>query len=153
MRVSDSHRVGFPFHVLVSKIKTEQVKWNVTVVFAHHNHEASAHSSAHPKGGELTPSDKTYVIALGRAGIQPRHILTSLRQHHTDLHATSQDIYNVRRLHRVEMLAGRSPLQALLDNLESTDVVYHIKQTPGSHQLSHLFIVSPFSTCYLRQVQ
>lgn len=143
MRVSTSRRVGCPFRVLISKIKSEQAQWKVTVICAHHNHEAFEHPSAHPKGREISPGDKAYVIALGQAGIQPRRILTAVRQHHTDLHATSQDIYNVRRSHRVEMLAGRSPLQALLDSLESTDMVYHIQQTPESLQLSHLFIVSP----------
>ena len=51
-----------------------------------------------------------YVIALGQAGVQPRRILTSMRQHHSDLHATYQYTYNGHRLHRVEVLAGRTPL-------------------------------------------
>ena len=92
MRVSASRRVGRPFRVLISKIKTEQAKSKVTFVCGHHNHEAFKHSSGHPKCREISPRDKAYVIALGRAGIQPRRILTSIKQHHTDLHATSQDI-------------------------------------------------------------
>ena len=96
------------------------------------NQEAYEHRSAHLKEKVIAPRDNHCNLALERAGLQTRCSYTSIRLHHNGLHANAQDVYNFRHLHRVEMLVVHSPPQALIDSIESTDVISHVRQTPGN---------------------
>lgn len=78
------------------------------------------------------------VITMGRAGVTPSRIVTSLRN--DGVSSTLQDIYNIRAADRRTLLAGRTPLVALLDNLAATPE-YYTKH--DEHKLTHLMIISP----------
>ena len=99
----------------------------VSVLCAHHINKAfKLFGSSKEEGANVR--EKDYRINYVRVDNQHECFLTFIREH---LHATFQDYYNVRRLHRVKMLAGSSSLQALLNNLERTGVLYHVVGEPG----------------------
>ena len=92
----------------------------------------------------MKSEEKASVLSFSQAGIAPSHILTALKQQNEHMNALPQDIYNLRAVHRAVMLAGRTPLQTLLDGLASTaSANYSLQQHPGTKELSHLFILFP----------
>ena len=108
MRMVASCMVRCPFRVMIGKSKTSKPSGRLKLFVG--TITTKLLNTLRIRRGELSLSDKVYVIASGRADIQSRRILTSIRKHHADLNATSQDIYNVRHLHRFEMLVDRPPL-------------------------------------------
>ena len=111
----------------------------VHVANGEHNLEPFAHQKAHPQGRALTWEARQEVLALTRARVTPGRIVTALRQNHDAL-ATAQDVYNLRHAERIRMLAGRSPLTALLDSLKANDC---FSQVDPNHQRNHLLIIVP----------
>ena len=82
----------------------------VQVAKEEHNHEPfahpSAHPSAHPHGCTLTHEARQRVLALTRAGVTSKRIVTLLQQNNNAL-AIAQDIRNLLHAECTRMLAGR----------------------------------------------
>ncbi|XP_077214390.1 protein FAR1-RELATED SEQUENCE 5-like [Tasmannia lanceolata] len=78
------------------------------------------------------------------AGIQPHQILTSLRQGNPQLLAISRDVYNCISKIRRDILAGRTAIQALLDELADGGFHYNAKNDEEG-RLTHLFFAHPKS--------
>ena len=91
--------------------------WRLTIENPTHNHESSPPSThAIQRSLELTHKKDEIENAL-RQGRTTRQILTELREADTESAITARDIYNTRKkLHDI-FLAGRTPLQALLQEL------------------------------------
>ncbi|KAI9915490.1 hypothetical protein PsorP6_007851 [Peronosclerospora sorghi] len=80
----------------MASIRRQEEGWQVQVTDSDHNHEPFAHRTAHTKGRALTEEALQAVLTLGRAGVTPGCIVTSLR-HNNEVMATAQDIYNLRQ--------------------------------------------------------
>ena len=136
-RMGSSTSTGCPFK---ASIRKQGNFWKVQVEDGEHNHDAFANKSAHPQGRALTDDQRAMVLTLGSAGVTPARILTTLRQD-SGIILTPQDIYNIRAADRTRLLAGRTPLAALLDNLSANTLYF--TQHDVDQTLTHLFIVSP----------
>ncbi|RKF55448.1 hypothetical protein GcM3_201045 [Golovinomyces cichoracearum] len=66
--------------LFAASIRLEDELWQVEVDNGEHNHESYVHVSAHPQGRRLTEEQNAGVLTLGRAGVTPGRIITSLRQ-------------------------------------------------------------------------
>ncbi|CAJ2651962.1 unnamed protein product [Trifolium pratense] len=125
-----------------ASIRLEDELWQVEVDNEEHNHELYVHESAHPQGRRLTEEQNAGVLTLGRAGVTPGCIITSLRQN-DGIISTAHDVYNIRIAERNRMLAGRTPLTALLDSLANETLYY--TQHDAEQKLTHLLIISLFA--------
>ena len=84
-----------------------------------HNHAPFADPSVHPQGCALTPAQRQEVIWLASDGLRPTRIVSTMRRQTVSV--TPRDVYNLIQAERNRILAGRSPLQALLDKLEGNE--------------------------------
>nr|CCA18209.1 conserved hypothetical protein [Albugo laibachii Nc14] len=136
-RVSSSGSTGCLFKASIRR--QESGDWQVQNANEKHKHEPFSHQSAHTRGRALTEESQQAFLMLGRAGVTPCRIITSLRQNNNVM-ATAQDIDNLLRAILNRMLAGRSPLIALLDGLAPDDYFSHFNVL---QQLTDLLIISP----------
>ncbi|XP_058180076.1 uncharacterized protein LOC131298614 [Rhododendron vialii] len=78
------------------------------------------------------------------AGIPPRQILASLWQSNPNCKAIARMVYNAKVNITKVVLAGRTMIQALFDELGQGDFTFDIKRDENGH-LTHLFFAHPFS--------
>lgn len=72
------------------------------------------------------------------AGITPKNILTSFQQQDPDTLIAPSDIHNDRKTNRANQLGGRSHIEALLDNLSTSDWIFDLKKDSENH-IQYLF--------------
>lgn len=78
---------------------------------------------------------------LTKVGLDPKHIHASILQRDPQTTITQMDVYNQRYYNRREYLQGRTPLEALVDELKSNDEwVVKWKEIDG--RLQSLFFAS-----------
>ncbi|BBN14017.1 hypothetical protein Mp_6g08220 [Marchantia polymorpha subsp. ruderalis] len=107
-----------------------------------HNHAPFADPSVHPQGRAPTRAQRQEFIRLASDGLRPTRIVSTMRRQTVSV--TPRDVYNLIQPERNRNLAGRSPLQALLDNLEGNEAdAPYFTQFDDQQRLTHLFIVSP----------
>ena len=106
-----------PFEVVGSR---RHSSWSLAVKNDNHNHDPSDSLSGHPKACRLAPDTTLYVDDMTNAGVSPRNIISVLKTRDPEVNLCSKMIYNQRLRHRLELLNGRSPLQALFDVLRLT---------------------------------
>ncbi|KAM5575510.1 protein FAR1-RELATED SEQUENCE 5-like [Rosa sericea] len=81
---------------------------------------------------------------MSKAGVSPRQIMSSLRQSNPDLQAISKNIYNEKYRIMKENLAGRTVIQALLEELGQAGFIYNIEYDQNG-RLTHLMFAHPLS--------
>jgi len=96
--------------------------WSLEIRHLLHNHEMSDHPSAISTCRRKVTTEFVEAKKLLISGIRPREILTSLRCSNTGrtTNITSRDLYNERSRLRLITLDGRTPLEALLVDLEKS---------------------------------
>ena len=87
------------------------------VVNASHNHDPSVDMFGHPSCRRFSKEHVTRIKEMSSSSIPHRQILTSLRQHNPKLPAVSRILYNLKAKIRKDYLAGRTMIQALLEEL------------------------------------
>ncbi|KAL6550055.1 hypothetical protein OROMI_020543 [Orobanche minor] len=112
---SSSRLINCPFEI-VGRRKPEGV-WKVEIKTLSHNHVPSNDMSGHPYCRRFSEEEVEQIKQMHKAGIAPRQILSSLRQSNPHLLAVSRNIYSMTSSFKKEMLAGRSIIQVLLDEL------------------------------------
>ncbi|CAG8486596.1 16233_t:CDS:2, partial [Acaulospora morrowiae] len=102
--------------------------------------DISGHLSSH----RLNMEDQQKIRQMSAAGICPREMLSTLCQSNPNLIAISKTIYNVRDKIRHDNLQGRTPIQALLNELKEGSFEYDFQCSENGH-LIHLFFAHPIS--------
>ena len=87
---------------------------------------------------------------MTRAGIAPKEIASSLGIEYPDLTWTIQDIYNLQRELKAELLEGRSPIEAMIHELEVNDFEFNYQLDTNGH-ITSLFFAHPKSLLLLKQ--
>ncbi|KAL8126618.1 hypothetical protein AgCh_013752 [Apium graveolens] len=82
-----------------------------------HNHEPSVDMSGHPSCHKLSSEQILVIERITRAAVQTRQILSALRQENINTKAVSRTIANMKCKLQKERLAGRTPIQALFDEV------------------------------------
>ena len=124
--------------------------WYLEVCNANHNHECSEDMSGHSIARRLKEPQLEIVEAMTVAGSNPREILSTLRQNNSSVLAVNRDIYNTREKFRQKSLAGRTPIQALVDKLKEGNFVYKYK-CDDTGCITHLFFAHNESVALTRQ--
>ena len=105
---------------------------------ASHNHPPSLHPSAHHVFRKRTEAEKDSIQSMTKGGAAPKQIETTLRQANPDTFVTGRDIRNERIKMRANELGGRSPIEALLDNLSTSEWIFDVKRDSENH-IQYLF--------------
>ena len=125
--------------------------WVFEVLEGQHNHTASLARSAHPlyRRLALTPAVKQIILSASAATVSPRQILTLIRQSFVETPLQSRDIYNALEKEKLVALRGKSRLESLVDDLNSSDWSWAMK-TSETGEISHFFFATPASIELLR---
>ncbi|XP_021820789.1 uncharacterized protein LOC110762455 [Prunus avium] len=141
---SASRLINCPFEIWGKKKRKLQGFWKLEIKSLLHNHEPSTDMSGHPYCRRFSNEEIMRIKEMSMAGIPPRQILSSLRQSNPHLLAISRNIYNKKAKILEESLAGRTVIQALLDELGGGGFSYNIEYDQEGH-LTHLFFAHPMS--------
>ena len=120
--------------------KLENEIWKLTVSEPSHNHERSMNSTAYPSLRRLNEHQKEQIASWTKAGQSPRAIWTMLRQEDPNINIRLSDLYNARLRIRHIALAGRTSVQALLEELIGKNVFHRYKTASEGHMVADLLI-------------
>jgi MULE transposase domain/FAR1 DNA-binding domain len=123
--------------------------WVLVVKDPRHNHSAEDPIAFH-QYRQLPDTVRFQIAAMTRAGIMPKAIASTLSQTYPDQLWRMQDIYNLRRTLKAELLNGRSPIEAMLHELHSSCYEYNYLLDSNGH-ITMLFFAHLKSLELLRQ--
>lgn len=121
-----------PFKLVIFKIKHSDL-WKLEVQDKHHNHPPSINPSAHNVYRRRTSAQKEVIESMTHAGARPMQILAAIQKEDHDTLVSATDIRSERKAIREKQLSGRSPIEALLDNLSTADWVFAVKKDDDNH--------------------
>jgi hypothetical protein len=116
IRDTKSRRDNCPFKLVIYQ---DGIQWKLKVLNENHGHPPSLDPSTHHIHRRRTPAQKEYIRS--KSGAAPKEILIDLRRDDPQTLISNQDIRNERAAAAAEYLNGRSPLEALLDELSTPE--------------------------------
>jgi hypothetical protein len=128
---------GCSFKLVIFKVKHSE-QWKLEVQNKHHNHSPSINPSAHNVYRKRTAAQKEVIELMTQAGARPMQILAALQSEDQDTLVSVTDIRSERKAIREKHLGGRSPMEALLDDLSTADWVSAVKKD-GNNRVQNLF--------------
>jgi hypothetical protein len=137
-RGTASRQVGCPFDVVLRHFVAFG-GWKLHIRNADHNHGPTP-PITHPSLRRAAMKEHNDEIRIEtRMGLQSTKIMRRLREQDLDIPILTRDILNDRQHQRIEFLAGRTPIQALLYTLQDDkDWVYQY-QTNDNDKVTALF--------------
>jgi hypothetical protein len=123
--------------------------WQLTVTNSNHNHDPEA-AIFHWQHRFLPTWLHDQVTNMTKANILPKQIAISLRYVDPNQLFTMQDIYNIRKVIRIEQLAGKTPIEAMLYELQKSNYIYEYQLDQQRH-ITHLFFAHPTSIELLKR--
>lgn len=127
-----------PFKLVIFKTKHSD-RWKLEVQDKHHNHPRSINPSAHNVYRRRTSAQKEVIESMTHAGARPMQILAAIQKEDHDTLVSATDIRSERKAVREKQLSGRSPIEALLDNLSTSDWVFAVKKDDNNQVYNLLF--------------
>lgn len=107
-----------------------------------HNHEPSCTQASHPRlrREALAPLRRTFVdIPTQQQHATPGQILSAINEHNYEAPITLKDINNRRGELAKQQLSGRSPMQALLFELQESNQFRYFYATDEQNQVTQIF--------------
>ncbi|CAG8497947.1 8419_t:CDS:2 [Scutellospora calospora] len=101
--------------------------WHLEVRNAAHNHNHSEEIAGHPIAHRLSEQQTASIAAMTTASLRPKEIISTLRQNDPSTLVTNINIYNTRVQIRLQNLAGRTPIQTLIDEFQKGNFLYEYK--------------------------
>ncbi|XP_077223979.1 protein FAR1-RELATED SEQUENCE 5-like [Tasmannia lanceolata] len=141
-RTTASRLINCPFEIWGKK-RVDGIWW-VVLKNISHNHVSLSDMSGHPSCRQFSKEEIEQIKEMTIAGIPPRQILTSLQQSNQNLQAIARTLYNAKAKIRNESLLGRTPIQALFEDIGQGGFIYDFKHDKSGH-LTHLFFAHPLS--------
>jgi hypothetical protein len=134
---TSTRSTGCPFKLVIFKVKHNE-QWGLEVLDKHHNHSRSINPSAHNVYRRRTTAQKEVIELMTHAGARPNQILAAIQGEDEDTLVSATDIRGERKPIREKQLDGRSPIEALLDNLSTADWVFAVKKD-SNNRIQNLF--------------
>jgi hypothetical protein len=119
---SSSKRINCPFNWFISR-KGADKKWFINIKKNHHNHRIDrADYNGHAVVHRLLPEHIAVIEEQDHVySTSPSHIMAILKRRFPDYPFYINSIYNARKNLRKRELAGRTPFQALVDRVHSSN--------------------------------
>ena len=124
------------FQIKVTTI--DGYNWEYHIQRPHHNHPLSVGLEGHPIARRLDSNQQTLVTSLAASAIQPRHVVTALREADPLTMVDANTVYAFKTKVKKLELDGRLPTHALLDKLKQEGYQYN-HMVDASGRLTHLF--------------
>lgn len=134
---TSTRATGCPFKLVIFKVKHSQ-QWKLEVLDKHHNHSKSISPSAHNVYRKRTTAQKEVIELMTHAGVRPMQILAAIQSEDRNTLVSATDIRGERKAIREKQLDGRSPMEALLDDLSTADWVFAVKKD-DNNRIQNLF--------------
>ncbi|CAG8458404.1 9522_t:CDS:2 [Cetraspora pellucida] len=134
-RQTSTRLIDCPFELYAARCDN---LWYIRVRDSSHNHDPSEDLSGHPMSRRLTKQQLVNVEEMTASGSRPREIISTIRQNDPLALVICKDIYNARERLRQKNLVGRTPVEALIDELKEGDYIYEYKCDDTGH-ITHLF--------------
>lgn len=87
----------------------------------------------------MDEDQRAEIAALSRVGAAPRTITAALKGNNPAYPITIKDVYNARMQIRTEALKGRTPIQALVEELEEENFLWKVETDVNGHVTHLLF--------------
>jgi hypothetical protein len=144
-RDTGSRRIDCPFSI---RANVKDKTWTIKIRNADHNHDATS-AIAHPIQHCPPLEIANQIETLTTTGSALKEIVAAIRQA-TDHPIVSNDVYNIRKLLKARNLAGKTPIEALITQLSTSNYISSCK-TDSAGCVSHLFFANPRSVELFQQ--
>jgi hypothetical protein len=134
---TSTRAAGCPFKLFIFRMKHSE-QWKLEFLDKHHNHIRSINPSAHNVYRKRTTAQKEAIELMTHAGARPMQILAAIQSEDHDTLVTATDIRGERKKIRERHLDGRSPMEALLDDLSTADWIFAVKKD-DNNRIQNLF--------------
>ena len=104
-----------------------------------HNHEGAMNVSFYPTARKIGPQNAMKIGAMARAGAAPKVILATALQSDPNCNLIPKDVYNALAMVREEQLAGRTPMEMLLNELQVNNIL-HTYDRDDQGRITKLFL-------------
>ncbi|GAU15779.1 hypothetical protein TSUD_235950 [Trifolium subterraneum] len=111
-----TRKCGCPFRLRGYYAKETKL-WHMTVVNGIHNHELDTELEGHLVAGRLKPEETLLVNEMTKNLVQPRNILSTLKERDPENTMSSKQCYNARYRHKAKMRASMSEMQHMFKHL------------------------------------
>ena len=142
--MTSTKKCGCPFSLKGIKLPNDD-DWCLKVHCGVHNHPTADYLEGHSYAGRLSKEDTSLLIDISKSLVQPKDILTTLKQRDKLNVTTMKTIYNVRQRYRVVEKAGRSQMQQLLSNLSKNRYIEWHRACESTDTVNDVFWVHPTS--------
>lgn len=139
-RNAGSNKTECPFKLAA---RFNGTKWTIDVLEGGHSHGPELEDKTCGRQ-RLTQDQISKVANLTVTGVGARAILSTLKREDADVKANTKAINNLKAKLRRTILAGRTPIEALLDNLVENKYLFS-HQTSADKAITHLFFAHPHS--------
>ena len=123
MKKTSTRHMDCPWSAVIQS-NDDLAQWSLQLTCENHNHIPAAHISAFHSARSFTDDQKALIADMMQVGVEPKTIIAALRQRYPGIAVISQDVYNAIKRIRQEELAGRTPIEALLDQLITEQVMH-----------------------------
>jgi hypothetical protein len=147
-RDSTSRKSSCPFRASI-RLQSGDGRYKFEVHNPEHNHEPIP-VIALPHHRQIVEETRTTIEHMTQAGSMPREIASAIRLADPTVRILAQDIYNERRKQRVERLAGKSPIEAMVIWLENSEWFAEVKQDIDG-RVTHIIFAHPKSIALLKR--
>jgi hypothetical protein len=130
VRKTSTRTDNCPFKLIIYQ---KDSQWMLQVTNDQHSHPPSLDPRTHHVYRKRTPAQKAIIKSQSKAGIEPKRIMTTIRQEDPQTFIQAQDIYNERISARADYLNRRSPMEALLDELSTPEWISDVKLDADNH--------------------
>lgn len=120
-------------------------QWSLSVVNGKHNHDFEPKLEGHLVVGRLTDEEKLIVSDLTKSMVEPRNIMTHLKQKNPDSVTTMKQVYNVRERLKKDIRGPRSEIQQLMKMLVGKKYFFKTRNEDGCDSISDIFWAHPES--------
>ncbi|OAE18317.1 hypothetical protein AXG93_2566s1000 [Marchantia polymorpha subsp. ruderalis] len=127
-----------------------KTEWRLELENGEHNHPAATDISAYPAARRLKGDEQQTIWEISDAGADPKVILATVRQRNPKCELIVKDIYNHKAQLRNVNLNGRTPLEKLLDDMQS-DGVLHVYERDAEGRITRLFFALPLCVALARE--
>ncbi|POV94390.1 hypothetical protein PSHT_16246 [Puccinia striiformis] len=144
-RDSSTRKCGCLFQVKGSRSTSKgstDPYWYLVTMHAQHNHPPSHCPSAHPSHRQLAPDEVLEVRRLSKSNVKTSQILLQLQQADSETLAVNQTINNTIHKIRQEELAGKTPIEALLNLLKQSNWLWDV-DINSAGVIQNLFFAHP----------
>ncbi len=141
-----TRKCGCPFRLRGYYAKETKL-WHMTVVNGIHNHELDTELEGHLVAGRLKPEETLLVNEMTKNLVQPRNILSTLKERDPENTMSSKQCYNARYRYKAKLRASMSEMQHMFKHLSDNKYFFKYRShvDEGGEYLQDIFFAHPRS--------